>query len=201
MDPRALTSIRSDGEAVRQADASVAVKREGDEAARNELSARYLPRLRRWAHGRLPGWARDHLDTEHLVQETLLQSVSHLDTITLQNERAFCTHVCEALRSRMREALRRVAGRSVSESQRPDAPAADPSPIEQAIGGQILRGYEGALQRLREADRELVIERVELNLDYREIADLHGTTIAGARVAVGRALLRLSAEMDHERQP
>ena len=49
--------------------------REGDEAARNELCARYLPRLRRWAHGRLPVWAREHLDTEDIVQDALMKSV------------------------------------------------------------------------------------------------------------------------------
>ena len=46
----------------------------GDEEARNELCARYLPRLRRWAHGRLPIWAREHLDTEDIVQDTLLRA-------------------------------------------------------------------------------------------------------------------------------
>ena len=51
----------------------------GDELAREELCARYLPRLRRWAHGRMPGWARQHLDTEDIVQETLLRSIGQLD--------------------------------------------------------------------------------------------------------------------------
>src|SRR6476660_4357334 len=48
--------------------------RQGDEVARNELCARYLPRLRRWAHGRLPSCARGHLDTEDIVQDTLMKS-------------------------------------------------------------------------------------------------------------------------------
>ena len=33
--------------------------RQGDESARERLMARYLPMLRRWAHGRLPQYARD----------------------------------------------------------------------------------------------------------------------------------------------
>ena len=33
--------------------------RAGDDAARERLLARYLPMLRRWAHGRLPSYARD----------------------------------------------------------------------------------------------------------------------------------------------
>ena len=44
--------------------------------------------------------------------------------------------------------------------------------------------YEHALQRLREPDRESIIARVELGLDYREIADLLGRPSVGAvRVA------------------
>ena len=48
---------------VRSSFALVLRARDGDEEARNELCARYLPRLRRWAHGRLPPWARERLDT------------------------------------------------------------------------------------------------------------------------------------------
>ena len=40
---------------------------EGDERAVDELCRRYLPRLNRWAHGRLPVWARGALDTQDLV--------------------------------------------------------------------------------------------------------------------------------------
>src|SRR5829696_8052644 len=35
--------------------------RDGDDEALGRLCARYLPRLQRWAHGRLPSWARGAL--------------------------------------------------------------------------------------------------------------------------------------------
>ena len=38
--------------------------RAGDEAALNEVFARAIPLLKRWASGRLPRWARDMLDTD-----------------------------------------------------------------------------------------------------------------------------------------
>ena len=175
--------------------------RGGDEAARNELCARYLPRLRRWAHGRLPVWARDHLDTEDIVQDALMQSVRRLDHFTPQHDHAFCAYVCEALRNRLRDAVRRATSRPAGQPLSPDAPAMDPTPLEQAVGGQLLARYEAALRQLRESDRELVIARVELGLDYAEIASLSGkATIASARVAVSRALVRLALEMGHERQ-
>jgi len=173
---------------------------DGDEAARNELCARYLPRLRRWAHGRLPIWAREHLDTEDIVQDTLFRSVRQLDAFTPNHERAFCAYVCEALRNRLRDALRRAARRPPSIALPDDEPATDPSPLEVAVGRQTLGHYEAALQRLRVSDRELIVARVELGLDYAEMADLLGRPSLGAvRVAVSRALLRLATEMSLER--
>jgi RNA polymerase sigma-70 factor, ECF subfamily len=173
---------------------------DGDEGARNELCARYLPRLRRWAHGRLPVWAREHLDTEDIVQDTLLNSVRQLDAFSPNHERAFCAYVCEVLRNRLRDALRRAARRPASTAIPDDEPASDPSPLEVAVGRQTLGQYEAALQRLREPERELIIARVELGLDYREIAELLGRPSIGAvRVAVSRALLRLATEMGFER--
>lgn len=177
--------------------------RDGDEAARDELCARYLPRLRRWAHGRLPVSARDHLDTEDIVQDTLMQSVRRLDRFTPQHEHAFCAYVCETLRNRLRDAVRRAAARPPSGSAvSPHEPAPEPSPLEQAVGRQTLARYEAALQRLRPSDRELVAARVDLGLGYDEIADLTGkSSVASARVAVSRALVRLSVEMGHDRRP
>ncbi len=174
--------------------------REGDQEACNELCVRYLPRLRRWAHGRLPIWAREHLDTEDIVQDTLMQSVRQLNAFTPQHERAFCAYVSQAPRNRLRDAVRRAMTRPAGESLSADVPDREPSPLEQALGGQMLVRYDEALQRLRPTDRELVIARVELGLDYSEIAGLmEKSSRASARVAVSRALVRLAVEMGVER--
>jgi RNA polymerase sigma-70 factor (ECF subfamily) len=192
---RSLTSMQGSG----NAESSLALllrAQSGDEAARNELCARYLPRLRRWAHGRLPAGVRNHLDTEDIVQDTLLRSVRRLDDFTPNHERAFCAYVCEALRNRVRDAARSAARRPPGEALPEDEPSADPSPLELAVGRETLHRYETALQRLRETDRELIVARVELGLDYAEIASLLGKpTAVAARVAVSRALIRLAAEM------
>ena len=49
--------------------------RTGDDRALEELLARHVPALRRWARGRLPRWARDMAETEDLVQDTVLRSL------------------------------------------------------------------------------------------------------------------------------
>jgi RNA polymerase sigma-70 factor (ECF subfamily) len=176
--------------------------RDGDEEARNQLCARYLPRLRRWAHGRLPNWAREHLDTEDIVQDTVLLSFLLLAAFTPHHERAFCAYVSQALRNRLRDAVRRAMSRPAGHPLSADEPTREPSPLEQALGRQMLSRYDAALQRLRETDRELIVARVELGLDYAEIAGLlDKSSVPAARVAVSRALLRLAAEMGVERHP
>jgi RNA polymerase sigma-70 factor, ECF subfamily len=173
----------------------------GDEAARNELCARYLPRLRRWAHGRVPIWAREHLDTDDFVQETFVRSLRRLDTFTPRHDQAFWAYVCETLRNHLRDAIRRAATRPEEGDLPESEPTAVPSPLELAVGQQTLRRYEAALARLRESDREIIVARAELGLDYVDIADLMGKPSASAaRVAVSRALLRLAMEMGVDRQ-
>src|SRR5262249_30236162 len=61
----------------------------GDAAARDELCARYLPRLHRWAHGRLPPSARGALDTVDLVQDTFMQVLQRLGEFEPRHEGAF----------------------------------------------------------------------------------------------------------------
>ena len=56
----------------------------GDADALETLMARYLPRLVRWASGRLPPYARSLFDTSDLVQETMLQTLTGLEGIEVE---------------------------------------------------------------------------------------------------------------------
>ena len=53
--------------------------RQGDAAALDQVFARAIPLLTRWARGRLPRWARDMVDTDDLVQETVISTLKRLD--------------------------------------------------------------------------------------------------------------------------
>lgn len=173
---------------------------DGDERAREELCARYLPRLRRWARGRMPVWARDHLDTEDIVQDALLQSVRRLDGFLPEHEGAFWGYTCQALRNRLLDVIRRASRRPPAPGLTDDFVASDPSPLEIAVGRDTLKRYEETLARLRPIERDLIVARVELGFDYAEITELLGKTSVGAtRVAVSRALIRLAMEMGVER--
>src|SRR4030095_6182653 len=52
--------------------------RDGDDSALNHLLERCLPPLRRWAHGRLPAYARDGQETADLIQDTVIAALRRL---------------------------------------------------------------------------------------------------------------------------
>ena len=175
----------------------LASARSGDPDALNQLFARYGPELTRFARGRLPRWARDMADTPDLVQETLLQTFKQIDRFEWRGEGALRAYLRQAVMNRIRDELRRAARRPANEPISDQAPSDEPSPLEVAIGREGVERYEAALARLSEDDREAVIARVELGLSYAEIAEATGrSTPNAARMAVVRALLRLSEEME-----
>ena len=175
--------------------------RGGDEAARDELCARYLPRLRRWAHGRLPVWAREHLDTEDIVQDALMKSFQRLDSFTPEHEGAFCAYVCQALRNRVRDALRRAARRPAGRPLSVDEPATIRRRSSRRSAASCSTDTTTHCSGCANPSASSSIARVELGLDYAEIAGLSGrTTLAAARVAVEPGALRLAAEMGHDRR-
>ena len=58
-----------------------------------DLLARFLPRLRRWASGRLPGPVRDLADTSDLVQDVLLQLFQKIKGLEIERQgglQAYC---------------------------------------------------------------------------------------------------------------
>ena len=170
--------------------------RAGDEAALELLLQRYRGALQRWAHGRLPRWARDIADTEDLLQETLTQTLKHLPRIDLKDEDALYAYLRQAVLNRIRNELRRNARHPRRIDLDLDAPGASPSPLEAAIGSQRLERYERALALLPVSDREAIIGRLELGLSFQELADLLRKPSAdAARLTVTRALVRLTSLM------
>jgi RNA polymerase sigma factor (sigma-70 family) len=172
----------------------------GDADALNRLFARYLPSLRRWASGRLPRWSRDLMDTDDLVQETVVRAVKRIDRFESRHEGALQAYLRQAIVNRIRDEVRR-AKRSPAAAALDDH-VADPgaSPLESAIGGEALERYEAALRRLRTEEREAIIARVEMDGSYQDVAAALGKPSAdAARMAVSRALLRLAQEMSRER--
>lgn len=169
---------------------------EGDGTARDEVFRRSIPPLQRWARGRLPFWARDLLETDDLVQETVIRSLGTIQRFEPEKTGAFFSYLRTAVTNRIRDEIRRVARRPPTAETLGRLRDPSPSPIETVLGKESFQRFESALARLPSQDRELVVLRVELRLSYQEIAEVAGKPSAdAARMAVKRSILRLAREM------
>jgi RNA polymerase sigma factor (sigma-70 family) len=170
----------------------------GDDAARERLVARCIPPLRRWARGRLPSYARDMLDTEDLVQESVLAALGRIEGFEARREGALQAYLRQALANRIKDVIRYKRRRPLQTVLPEDARDQGESPLDQVIGLENTERYEAAMLRLRDTDREAIIARVELRYSYQELAVALGKPSPdAARVAVARAVYRLAREITH----
>ena len=165
----------------------------GDEQARNDLLARYLPRLQRWASRRLPMGGRSMLDTGDVVQDAIIATLRHLDSIEVRTDNAFEIYVKRAIRNRIIDIYRRPKRlrRELDEG----LPTRDPSPLDRVIGQEVFERYEAATEELSDSDCQLIVMHTEMGLSTAEIAVELGKSPDAARMGVTRALKRLAEAM------
>ena len=173
--------------------------RQGDAAAREQLVRRFLPALRRWAHRRLPRWARDLRETDELVHDTFLRALNHVDTFEARRRGAFFAYLTRITRNLVTDEIRRSRRRPAREELGADLEAGDRSPLETAIGSETVADYEAALDRLPPRQREAVVLSIELCLSWEQVAEVLGCNPKAARMRVKRALVRLAREMSRNR--
>ena len=169
----------------------------GDEQAQNDLLGRYLPRLERWASGRLPLGVRTMLDTGDIVQEAVINALPRLNTLEVRTDKALEVYLKRAIRNRIIDVYRRP--RRHREEIKEDLAARGPTPIDLIIGNEARDRYERALESLKESDRQVIVMHVELGFDNTDMAAELGKSADAARMALTRALTRLAKEMQHDR--
>jgi RNA polymerase sigma factor (sigma-70 family) len=170
--------------------------RAGESQALSRLFARYIPQLHRWAHRRVPAWARNAVDTGDIVQDALLQTFRNLDSFEPQREGALLGYLRRTLVNRVRDQFR-YASRHPSPSELNEAlEDSGASPLDFTIEREDGRRYRAALKRLRASDRDAIVGRIELGYSYEQLAlMLNKSTPEAARLAVRRAIVRLGDEM------
>jgi RNA polymerase sigma factor (sigma-70 family) len=174
--------------------------RTGDDEALELLIGRYLVPLRRWAHGRLPAWARSMSDTQDLVQDAVVRVLRHLATFEPERKGALHAYLRTAVLHRIFDEVRHAHRVPPGVELDEDLTSRQPSPFELAVGQEDREIFEAALEELREEDRELIIARVEWGLSYEEVAAALGKPTANAaRMGVRRAVLRLAEVMNGKR--
>jgi RNA polymerase sigma-70 factor (ECF subfamily) len=175
--------------------------KQGDPRALEHIMERYLPRLQRWARGRLPDYARAMLDTSDLVQETLSRTLQGLDRVEVRGPGGFEAYVRQSVLNGIKDQIRRAAIRHGPCEVPKDLVHPAPSPLENAIGAELLERYERGMAQLDAEDQRLLHLRIELEFDYGEIAAMTGRPSRDAtRMAFQRAVARLAEAMGHDRQ-
>ncbi len=170
--------------------------RSGDERARNTLVERYRPRLVRWVHGRVPIRARNVLDTDDIVQNSLLRALAPMDRFEPRHEGAFLGYLCRIALNQIRDEARRLNRRPERVELEEHHEDAGPSPLDRAIGSDEVRRYDEALRRLPEDYAVVIRLRFELQYSYAEIAAAtERPTENAVRLLLQRAMKRLVREM------
>ena len=172
--------------------------RAGDREAADRLFARYLPVLYRWAHRRMPFWARGIVDTADVVHDAALQTFRHIRSFEPQRDGALLGYMRRSLLNRIRDQFRQSGRRPHAVTIDEQHPAGAESPLEIAIGQENRERYLLALKSLRPADRNAIIGRLELGYSYEQLAlVLQKPSAQSARQAVRRALLRLARHVNY----
>jgi RNA polymerase sigma-70 factor (ECF subfamily) len=186
-----------------KADASVDLLRHaqaGDAAALNELLERYLPRLQRWARGRLPWGLRTMLETADLVQDAMINALPHVQVLEVRNERALESYLRQAVRNRIIDLHKRKRRRPAREEMPMDVAAPGVLPDDEAMHAEAIERYRRALASLSKGEREAVELRLERGLTYEAIASRLGKRSPdAARMFVTRAIVRLADKMGRQR--
>ena len=170
--------------------------RRGDGAALDQLMRRYLPKLFRWAHGRLPDAVREGQSTGDMVQDAILRSLRNFQDFDPRHDGALEAYLRQAIRNRIRDEIRRFRRHPPLEELDEALETGTPSPFEDTLTVENWQRYEAGLGRLRPQDRTAILLRVELGLEYDEVTRALGKpSVEAARLAVKRAIGRLMKEL------
>jgi len=167
-----------------------------DESAWAKLLQSQTIALRRWAHRRLPRWARTIADTSDLVQEAVLKTLGRLDLIQVSAPGALQAYLRRCVLNQIADEHRKVARRGTNAPLDLNAPSSLDSPLQEAIGSELEENYKKGLARLRASDQLLVVGHVELGYSLEQLACATHRNVAAVRVALRRALIRLASELE-----
>ncbi len=168
-----------------------------DPALVEELLQRCLPSLRRLARTRVPPAARGSLDTEDLVQETVLRVIPRLDSFTPRHPEAIQAYCHVALLNLVRDIARRWSGRPTAAQLPNEMRCPRPTPFDQVMESDSYRQYRRALGKLSPKSRSLLIARIEWHWTVHDIALRFKMPSENAvRTALWRAARHLSRVMN-----
>lgn len=181
----------------------VSAAQAGNVHAREELFARYLPRVQQIVALRLNRPLREcWQDIQDLAQESLLEAFLHLDKFEQTTEGSFRNWIATIVVNNVRDASRRGSAKKRGSgkvkplgeagSDREDStiniPAPDAAPSVMLYTNEIEEARERAMLQLNQRHREAVILRHLCEMSYEEVADVMKlNSVAAARALCHRA--------------
>lgn len=136
------------------------------------------------------------MDSDDVVQETFLKVIQKLDGFKPEHGEALGAYLRVSVVNRLKDEYKRRRPEVTSLDGADSLASRLATPLEEVMGREMFERYEAALGRLKPLEREMLVAKLELDLDYGQIARLFGkNTPDAARVAIRRALTRLGKEM------
>jgi len=192
----------------------VALAKEGDEAAVNQLCSVYGERVHRLIRLRLDKKLRPKLDSVDVVQDTLILAMRGLKNFTYKDEGDFLRWLSKIAENRLRDMFdkfhadkrdihkeipfkgkdRRTEGGSVGAAE----PVAETTPSVIMRKKEALDRLEKSLDCLKPEYREIILlKRIE-GLSHTEIAERLGKNTGAVRMLLARAMAALTITYGQE---
>ena len=176
--------------------------RNGDQGALDQVFTREIPRLARWARGRLPRWARSGLDTDDLVQETVVQTLKRIDVFGYRADGALQAYLRQAIMNRIRNEIRRGSRHPSDQMLESGIQGSELSPLEALIGKETVETYDTAMDRLEPSERDyptLFVAVPRFRLQARLARDYRRLGRVEEAVEIENEVLRMLryADADH----
>lgn len=179
-----------------------------DLAARDELFARYLPRVRAIVAMKLGRRVAQLAEDDDIVQDALLQALRGLPGFRPCSDGSFYDWISTIVANRIRDEWRRSTARKRDAARVVPfgpcdssvltsflLPDPSPSPSEEAVGAEVGAELENALLELDERHREALVLREICGMSYGEMAEKFALAESSVRSLVTRAKAQLAERL------
>ncbi|MBI4600794.1 MAG: sigma-70 family RNA polymerase sigma factor [Planctomycetes bacterium] len=175
----------------------IALAQQADREAQEELFARIYPDLLQAARFRLGPVLRARMDTLDLAQTAYLEALRDLRRYRYQGKGSFKRWLLAILENKIRRRLqffkarRRDLRREVPLEPGHEIPSRSPSITGNLIAREDRERLEGAMDKLPEDYREVIVNRYYLGLNWAAVGEHMGRSEEAAQMLCKRALARL----------
>lgn len=165
--------------------------------ARDQLIRHYLSDLLRRAGNRLRAARCVCVESDDIVQDTLLSVFQHIDQFRPGDYQRFEHYMHKTLNNKVRDRLRHACQLPTATTSADGLPFEGPDQHQDLAARELWTAYRALVDQLPERTRIAVVLRIERHLSYGRVAAVSGCPNAhAARMVVSRAMRRIAALMD-----